>query len=652
MEKIELPIHKHPLLPITRFFSRHGCNGCGSDGYIYGGYHCNELGCETPAFHRECAESLQEIKHFSHPDHPLNLRLNDKASTCNRCGIHLLRKTYIYVCSICDFKLDLHCAKDAAPLPILENYNLHEHPLKLFDVSKSLKRVRLRECKTCDSPFLIEKLCYICYQCKILFHASCAEFFPEANHTSHPQHPLKLLKFAEAPDYADKKCLLCDEKFDQDQGLHHCDVCNFSICRACMKNPPPVGVESPTTHEHQLHLVPRRIHFTCNACGTLGEQSPYFCLQCNFMIHRQCIDLPRVININRHDHRISYARRIRHGKGICKVCRKMVDGFYGGYICVKCLSFAIHARCATREDVWEMVELEGTPEEDEIGPFEVIDDNTIKHFSHDHNLRINNDGDGQILHENIVCEACALQILSEPFYSCKQCNFKLHQKCANHPRKKHHVYRNLPFTLLTSGNEIFQCWLCLQEFNGFMYQSGHYVIDVRCAAISDTLEYKSHQHSLYYYSTTYTHCSRCGKKDSVFRCDECDYGLGGKCAILPGKVMNNRYDDHPLFLSFDEMNVDGEYWCEACETKVNSKEWFYTCNDCGTTLHISCVVGDFSYIKHGSHLMNTKVVSNTSICRPFCFVCNSRCKLPSILKLSKGGVNVYICSFKCRLETY
>ncbi|CAL9224584.1 unnamed protein product [Arabidopsis halleri] len=643
MERVKLPIHKHPLLPITRFFSRRGCNGCGSYGYIYGGYRCNELGCETPAFHRECAESLQEIKHFSHPDHSLNLRLNDKASTCNRCGIHLFKGSYIYICSMCDFKLDLHCAKEDAPLPILENSNVHEHPLELFDVWNSSKRVRRRKCKTCDSPLSYGKLCYVCYQCKIVFHAECVEFFPEANHTSHPQHPLKLLTFEATPDYADKKCLLCEEKFDHT--LHHCDVCNFSICRACMKNPPPVCVESLTTHEHQLHLVPRRIHFTCNACGTLGEQSPYFCFQCNFMIHRQCIDLPRVININRHDHRISYTPRLGQGNWICKVCRKKVDGFYGAYTCVKCPSFVVHSRCATREDVWDMIELEGMPEEDEIAPFEVIDDNTIKHFSHDHNLQINKDGHGRILPENIVCEACVLQILSEPFYSCKQCNFILHEKCANHPRKKRHVYNNMPFTLLTNDGEVYQCWLCLQEFTGFRYKSGlSIILDVRCAAISDTLEHGSHQHFLYYFSTTYKNCSRCGKKNSVFRCDECDYSLEGKCALLPEKVMNNRYDDHLLFLSFGDINVDGEYWWEACETKVNSKEWFYTCKDCGTTLHISCVVGDFSYIKPGSHstFTNTKVVSNTSICRPFCFVCNSRCKLTSILKLSKDGVDVYI----------
>ncbi|EOA17865.1 hypothetical protein CARUB_v10006270mg [Capsella rubella] len=653
MEKVKLPIHEHPLLPITRFFSSRGCNGCGSKGYIYGGYRCNELGCETPSFHKECAESLPEITHSSHPDHPLKLQLNDKVSACNQCGIELVEEKWIYMCSICDFKLDLHCAKEA------ERSHQHEHPLKLTNVLSTIKHYerffKWRECKTCDFQFFYGELCYECFECKEAFHEECAKFFPEANHSSHPQHPLKFLSFEAAPDYVDERCLLCEEKFDQgsfaliSKTFHHCDVCNFSICTACMKNPPPVLVESPTTHEHQLHLVPRHMYFICNACGRVGGHSPYFCVQCNFMIHRQCIDLPRVININRHDHRISYTTRLGHGKWICKVCRNEVDGFYGAYTCVKCPSFAVHSRCATREDIWDMIELEGMPDEDdEVAPFEVIDDNTIKHFSHDHNLQINKDGHFQIL---LVCEACVLQILSEPFYSCKQCNFILHEKCANHPRKKRHVYNNLPFTLLISDGEVYQCWLCSQDFTGFRYKSGLSMnIDVRCAAISDTLEHGSHQHSLYYSSNLSKRCNRCEMMKPVYRCDECDYGLENQCALLPNKVMRIRYDDHPLILSFGDTNVASEYWCEACETKVNPKEWFYTCNDCGTTLHISCVVGDFSYIKPGSRsslYKNTKVVSNTSSCRPICSGCNSRCKLLSVLKISKALDDVYICSLQC-----
>ena len=107
-----------------------------------------------------------------------------------------------------------------------------------------------------------------------------------------------------------------------------------------------------------------------------------------------------------------------------------------------------------------------------------------------------------------------------------------------------------------------------------------------------------------------------GRRDGmslVFTRDECDdYVLDGKCAILPKKVMDNRYDD-PLFLSYGDMIMDEKYWCEACETKVDPKEGFYTCNDCGVVLHISCLFGDFSYISCLVHLFMLPSVLETNI---------------------------------------
>ncbi|KAJ4903970.1 Cysteine/Histidine-rich C1 domain family protein [Raphanus sativus] len=536
-----------------------------------------------------------------------------------------------------------------ATLPVIsENPCLHEHPLKLSHgkPADSLEYY----CAVCGFPNLDEdNYHYRCNQCKFSIHLQCVDKAPEAYHASHPKHPLKSISYL--PDYADMKCLLCGDEFEdsdawymKDKKPHHCDICNFSICRGCMTNPPPVCVVSSTTHKHRLHLVPRRMDFTCNACGTLGDRSPYFCLECNFMIHRECIDLPRVININRHDHRISYTRRLGHGESPwkCGVCRKKVDGFYGAYASSKFPSFVVHSRCATRPDVWDSVELEGMPEEEEIPPFEVVDDTTIRHFSHDHNLHINKDG--QILHENIVCEACVFQIGSESFYSCRNCDFILHEKCANLPRKKRHLCHNQPFTLNTVS--LFAiCYLCDKRFSGFRYESkssfGEVTLDVRCGSISEPFVHESHPHPLYYVSKKYK-----------LSCEECVFSLGFKKAVLPKKVMWNRYDDHPLFLSYGESNVNGEYWCEACEAKLDPKEWFYTCNDCGITLHVPCVVGDFSYIQHGTKVEEGRSyeacsVSNTSICRPFCVCCASRCMLRSILKVYMSGGFVYLCSKKC-----
>lgn len=645
MEEIEIPFHEHLVRTSTRFLSTECGANCSTDHYrIYGGYRCNELGCDK-AFHKECAEALPEIINSFHPEHPLKLIQDDWClKVCSLCQTWFRNG---YSCSICNFHIDLKCVRIPPLLVISDNLCLHEHPLKLSHGEPP--DILEYDCAVCGSTIGDKvKYYYRCHQCKFAIHLGCVDDVPEAYHTSHPEHPLKLINFL--PDYADIKCLLCGNELKHWYRIHHCDFCNFSICRGCMKNPPPVCVVSSTTHEHQLHLVPRRMDFTCNACGTLGDRSPYFCLQCNFMIHRECIDLPRVININRHDHRISYTRRLGHGESPwkCGVCRKKVDGFYGAYASSKIPSFVVHARCATREDVWDSVELEGMPEEEVIPPFEVVDDTTIRHFSHDHDLHINKDG--EILHENIVCEACVFQIGPESFYSCGKCDFILHEKCANLPRKKRHLCHNQPFTLNTVSR-CEECDLCRKVFSGFRYESDNsfseVTLDVRCGSISEPFVHESHPHPLYYASVWRGYYKIGGKLSC--ECDECDFSLEFKDALLPKKVMRNRYDDHPLFLSYGESNVNGEYWCEACEAKLDPKEWFYTCNDCGITLHVPCVVGHYSYLKHGTEVRLTFAcaVSNTSICRPFCFRCASRCMLPSIIKVSMSGGFVYLCSRKC-----
>ncbi|ESQ50780.1 hypothetical protein EUTSA_v10022573mg [Eutrema salsugineum] len=710
--------HDHPLTPFTRFVSGRCvacCSPLDNESYIYGGYRCNELGCKA-VFHKECVEALPEITHASHPDHPLKLIRNHESMLiiCSMCQADWFEIGYC--CSICEFYLHLRCAWRTTQLVLPENSHGHEHPLQLSlgDLSSSFVDYHgeeickvchstisdyefgyrcqqqcgfvlhvgcvylaapggyshghehplqvslgdpsegLEHCEVCSVPISVKEYANRCQQCKFILHVGC---FYEAYHTSHPKHKLKSHKCTR--DDAAKKCLLCGIGFNRIVTLHHCDVCHFKICERCMHSQPPLAVLSSRTHEHQLHLVPRHIKFTCDACGTQGDQSPYFCLQCNFMIHRECIDLPRVININRHDHRVYYTIRLGlgHGEWKCKFCRQKVDGFYGGYSCYKCSDKKIvfHLRCATRKDVWDQVELEGTPEEEEIPPFQVIgDDNTtIKHVSHDHNLEINKDG--MIQPESIRCTACVFQICSEPsFYSCKQCVFFLHEKCANLPLKKRHVCHNLPFTLRTDSlKKMSTCELCREHFSGFRYESGTITLDVRCGTVTDSVVHDSHAHRLYYTTCGFlssTSCSVCNKRISAsFSCDWCEFRLCYWCVVLPQKVMRHRYDDHPLFLSYGESNVDEYYWCEACETKLNPKKWFYTCKHCGVVLHISCGFGILSYVMPGTRSSrifdrSEKVVDNTSICRKLCCVCNSRCRLPTILSYQWDG---YTCSYNC-----
>ncbi|CAF1727882.1 hypothetical protein Bca52824_059532 [Brassica carinata] len=86
---LELPIHKHPLYPSTRFLHAR-CEGCRVRGHIYGGYRCNDSGCYNNAnpggwFHKECGESPSEINHPSHPEHPLTFNAKTGYKRCHLC---------------------------------------------------------------------------------------------------------------------------------------------------------------------------------------------------------------------------------------------------------------------------------------------------------------------------------------------------------------------------------------------------------------------------------------------------------------------------------------------------------------------------------------------------------------------------------------
>ncbi|KAF2585086.1 hypothetical protein F2Q70_00034322 [Brassica cretica] len=270
-----------------------------------------------------------------------------------------------------------------------------------------------------------------------------------------------------------------------------------------------------------------------------GDRSPYSCQQCYFMIHQSCIDLPEIINVNRHEHRLSRRLHLSPGSWVCGFCHKNVDWSYGAYSCSICPNYVIHSKCAIRDDVWDKLELKGIPEEpQDIEPFKVIDENLICHFSHkEHYLQLNEEG--IISGGSIRCEACVLPIYSQAFYSCVQCNFILHKTCANLSRKKRHFSHDKALTLIC-GDKIEHCEMCGKYSQGFKYTDFQYFsIDVKCAMLSESIIHESHPCTLYYNNNTYIKCASCNKEGyRSFSCDDCSFGLHGRCAALPKTIQH------------------------------------------------------------------------------------------------------------------
>ncbi|AAD10653.1 Hypothetical protein [Arabidopsis thaliana] len=473
------------------------------------------------------------------------------------------------------------------------------------------------------------------------------------------------------------KCKCCGVPLQMT--YYHCSICKFNLNLDCsMRQPPPI-ISHLKSHEHTLTLFPIRLPLPCDACGLSlndTEDLVYSCLPCSRMVHRSCIYLPRVIKITRHQHRLSHTSSLQPGDFSCGVCRQTVDVNYGQYSCNKECHYAVHSKCATRNDVWDGKDLDGVPEEpDEFiePPFLKIDEETIQHFSHHHYLKLHEKK--TIYKRDKFCEACTLPVMiSQRFYGCMQCDFVLDETCASLPRKKNHPLHKHPLNLHTlplgesaminkgaTSKDIFKCIGCGRIGCGFYYKCDEkncdeFLLDVRCASLPDPFVHDCHPHDHpLFFNLTKGNCMGCGSDScsSYFlECIKCKSFLGIKCATLPCEA-HYTHDRHPLTLCYEEEEdtTSGQYWCEICEFKLDPKTWFYTCDYCMITLHVNCLLGKDIYLKPchifkvGLFYKEVEIARNDGNSRLFCYICRLRCGQTLVFKWL--GRRKSFCTLRC-----
>ncbi|XP_050287809.1 uncharacterized protein LOC126726576, partial [Quercus robur] len=325
-------------------------------------------------------------------------------------------------------------------------------------------------------------------------HKSCADVALRLHHPLHPIHPLIL--FDEKTRYPEEeeeqkqktKCQLCNESRWQCTYRFYC--CDFNLHATCASLPPTI--ESSQVHHHPLTPFWKWITFTCDLCAKEVKGIPNHCDLCGFWVHNTCASLPRRLKVKRHEHLLhlthSYLEVELHQSDsrFCLICAQKVKTNYGFYFCSRC-DFVAHIDCATNYRYMEYMnlqELKELEDEDkeldqsvdsaayEVKNIKVREDRTeiaieIKHFSHEHDLKLSDD---EVL-INEKCNGC-VQAIFPPFYSCVNCSFFLHESCAKLPRKKRHLLHQHPLTLFPKSpyrsDKIFWCHACKRYCNGFI----------------------------------------------------------------------------------------------------------------------------------------------------------------------------------------
>ncbi|KAJ6864549.1 LOW QUALITY PROTEIN: hypothetical protein NC651_035182 [Populus alba x Populus x berolinensis] len=369
----------------------------------------------------------------------------------------------------------------------VEHFSHSVHPLILINQVLEYSG-ELVICSGCDEP--IWGPCYSCTSCYFFLHKKCAEL-PHLIFISNVLFNSVFLKMmAHQFAHIDHSLISNEEQEFHVEGsfVYRCSFCNFNLDIKCALPPCLLEVEG---QEHQFICLPKSlplkiVSFTCNACGTDGDDSPFVCTMCQLIVHKTCIS-------NKY----------------CGICRDGVDTDYGVYYCQDC-DFVAHVICGIQ---YRLSNTESDGDERSItmndefkeSSFDVVREikhgderiiAEIKHFSHQHNLilidEFNNDP---------KCDGCMLPIFT-PFYSCTECNFSLDKACIGLPRKKYWQYDRHPLILIlnTWEEDPFQCAICEQYCYGFSYNCDrcHRFLDVRCFKLTkDSIEHGGHEHPLY-----------------------------------------------------------------------------------------------------------------------------------------------------------
>ncbi|KAI3772619.1 hypothetical protein L6452_03809 [Arctium lappa] len=215
---------------------------------------------------------------------------------CDSCHLHC--NGFGYVCSQCDYRIDVNCG--FIPEQITHEAHMN-HLLYRLDASTNLSKM---ECQAWHAMIGTSGICFRCNDCDFYLDSRCALHLPRTIRHKYDKHSLKL-SYTPIENHKSKYfCEVCEEDLNPDNWFYHCLECSQSIHSACapfiLKSEQGVntedvggvsmfvnmkfgGVKEIKHHKHPLSFfVGTKSDGDCSFCGNKLQSKLIFkCLQCD-----------------------------------------------------------------------------------------------------------------------------------------------------------------------------------------------------------------------------------------------------------------------------------------------------------------------------------------------------------------------------------
>ncbi|KAE8670399.1 Detected protein of confused Function [Hibiscus syriacus] len=223
-----------------------------------------------------------------------------------------------------------------------------------------------------------------------------------------------------------------------------------------------------------------------------------------------------------------------------------------------------------------------------------------QNFGHMHPMVFNEERGNET--KEAHCGRCG-EMVSGPWFSCAECGFSLHSKCAKAPSPIHHPFhRNHPLVLLPkspykSGRCI--CNFCGEKSESFVYHCSCQIdLHIKCALFTLSIAEKKPE-ELKHIATIDPPvepgegnklpencvCFGCWEPlgESTYFSIDCGFNLHKKCAQLPHEINHPFHKQHPLVLQFSVQLSS----CNICQ-RTRYRGFLYCCSPCKFEVHIKC----------------------------------------------------------------